>query len=86
MEYEGNVRGGSVIYIDPVHRIVFWNEMCGGDMKVTIDIPSAERWVAATGAPLSMRDEIVAFVAESVQRDQASTWVYRITPTSIDFY
>lgn len=86
VEYEGTSRAGSVIYIDPVHRIVFSNEMCGGDVKVAIDIPPADTWEAATGAPLSMRDEIVTFVAERVQREQASTWRYRITDTSIEFY
>jgi hypothetical protein len=86
VEYDGNVRAGTVIYIDPVHRIVFSNEMCGGGIKVSIEIPSAAHWVKATGAPLAMRDDIVAFVAASVQRDQASSWQYRITDTSIDFY
>lgn len=86
VEYEGNVRAGSVIYIDPMHRIVFSNEMCGGSIKVSVEIPSVAHWVDATGAPLTMRDEIVAFVADSVHRDQASSWRYRITDTSIDFY
>jgi len=86
VEYDGNVRSGTVIYIDPMHRIVFPNEMCGGSIKVSVEIPSTAHWVDATGAPLAMRDEIVAFVAESVHRDQASSWRYRITETSIDFY
>ena len=86
VEYEGNVRAGRVIYIDPMHRIVFENELCGGALHATVYIPTAAHWEDATGAPLAMRDAIVAFVAESVQRDQASTWKYRITATSIDFY
>ena len=86
VEYEGNVRAGSVIYIDPMHRITFSNEMCGGSLKASIEIPSVKHWVEATGASLAMRDDIVAFVAASVQRDQASSWRYRITDTSIDFY
>lgn len=86
VEYEGTSRAGSVIYIDPVHRIVFTNEMCGGDIKVSIDIPSADTWESATGAPLSLRDDIIAFVAARVHQEQASTWRYRVTDTSIDFY
>lgn len=86
LEYEGTVRAGAVIYIDPVHRIVFPNEMCGGALQASIEIPTVTHWEDATGAPLWMRDEIVAFVAERVQRDQASTWQYRITAASIDFY
>ena len=86
VEYSGTSRVGEVIYIDPVHRIVFPNEMRGGDTRVSIVIPSAEAWESETGAPLSLRDEIIAFVAARVQQDQASTWRYRITDTSIDFH
>lgn len=86
LEYEGTFRGGSVIYVDPVYRIAFPNEMCGGALHASIEIPIIAHWEDATGAPLSMREEIVAFVAARVQQEQASTWRYRITPTSIDFY
>jgi len=86
LEHEGPRRGGTVIYIDPIHRIVFENELCGGALHATIYIPAIAHWEDATGAPLSLRDEIVAFVAERVRQEQASTWRYRITPTSIDFY
>ena len=65
---------------------MFENELCGGAVHATIYIPSAAHWEEATGAPLSLRDEIVAFVAERVQQEKAGAWRYRITPTSIDFY
>jgi len=86
IEYEGTLRAGSVIYVDPIHRIVFENELCGGALHATIYIPSAAHWEDATGAPLSLRDEIVAFVAERVQQEKAGACRYRITPASIDFY
>ena len=86
IEYEGTARAGTVIYIDPVHRIVFENELCGGELHATIYIPTIAHWEDATGAPLSLREEIVAFVAERVHQEQASTWRYRITPTAIDVY
>jgi hypothetical protein len=86
LEYEGTARAGSVIYIDPVRRIVFENELCRGALQATIYIPTAAHWEAATGAPLAMRDEIVAFIAQRVQHEQASNWKYRITDASIDFY
>jgi hypothetical protein len=60
--------------------------MRGGDTRVSIVIPSAEAWESETCAPLLLRDEIIAFVAARVQQDQASTWRYRITYTSIDFH
>ena len=86
LEYEGNYRAGTIIYTDGEHTLRFYHEMCGGSMKFSIDIPAAEHWVAATGAPLSERDEIVAFVADQVKRDQAPSWRYEITPSTIDFY
>lgn len=86
LEYAGTFRGGSVIYSDGVYRIAFDNEMCGGDMKFTIYLPTAEHWESATGAPLAERDDIVGFVARQVQKEQASSWRYEITADSIDFY
>lgn len=86
IEYEGTLRGGSVIYIDGDRRLSFDNELCGGAMKCTIYVPSAEHWLAATGVPLAERDEIIAYVAQRVQREQASSWRYEITSNSIDFY
>ena len=86
LEYEGTYRAGTIIYTDGERTIRFYHEMCGGSMKFSIDVPSADHWVAATGAPLTERDEIVKFVADQVKRDQAPNWRYEITPTTIDFY
>jgi hypothetical protein len=86
LEYEGNYRAGTIVYGDGDRVIRFSHEMCGGDLKFAIDIPTIEHWEAATGTPLSERDEIVGWLAGQVQRDQAPSWKYRITPNSIDFY
>jgi hypothetical protein len=86
LEYEGTYRAGTIIYTDGDHTIRFYHEMCGGSLHFSIDIPAADHWVAATGLPLSDREEIVNFVAAQVKRDQAPTWNYRITPNTIDFY
>ncbi len=86
LEYEGNYRAGTIHLIDGERRISFFHEMCGGDMKFTIDIPPVEQWEARTGAPVSERDDIIDFVARRVKQDQASSWTYRITHNSIDFY
>jgi hypothetical protein len=86
LEYEGNFRRGTIHYIDGDRRISFWHEMCGGDMKFTIDIPPIEQWESRTGAPLSERDDIINFLAARVKQEQASTWRYEITANSIDFY
>lgn len=86
LEYEGNFRAGKIIYDDGERRIPFYHEMCGGDLHFSIDVPTVERWEAATGTPVSERDEILAFIAKRVQAEQASSWQYRFTDRSIDFY
>ena len=86
LEYEGNFRAGTIIYIDGDTRIRFYHEMCGGEMKFSIDVPVVAHWQDATGTPLSQRDDIIAFVAQRVKQEQASSWRYEITANSIDFY
>jgi hypothetical protein len=86
LEYEGNYRGGTITYNDGDRRISFWHEMAGGNIHFYIDVPTAEQWEAATKTPLSERDKILTFVAERVKAEKASTWQYRITDRSIDFY
>ncbi len=86
LEFEGNFRGGTIHYIDGDRRISFWHEMAGGGFHMFIDIPPVERWEAATGAPLSERDDIVSFVAEETRRRQASAWSYEITETEIRYF
>lgn len=86
VDYEGTYRAGTIVYVDDDVRIAFPNEMCGGSIKFSIEVPSAAHWEAATGAPLSSRDEIIAFVAKRVKQERASSWSYEITGTSIDFY
>lgn len=86
LEYEGSYRAGVVIYVDGDTRVRFAQEMTGGDMKFTIETPSAEHWEGFTKTPLKKRDEIVAFVAERVRIEKANSWRYEITDESIDFY
>ena len=86
VDYEGTYRAGTITYVDGDARIAFPYEMCGGALKFSIEVPAAEHWEAATGTPLSSRDEIIAFVAQRVGQEQASSWRYEITGCSIDFY
>lgn len=86
LEYAGNVRSGVVTYVEGSLRIDFPHEMCGGELMYSIDIPTVERWEAATGTPPGRRDEIVDFVAERVRSEQAPSCRYRITANAIDYY
>ena len=86
LEYEGNYRAGTITYIDGDTRIRFSHEMAGGDVKFSIEIPSAEHWEGFTKTPRSARDDIIAFLAERVRIEKANSWRYRITSESIDYY
>lgn len=86
LEYEGTYRAGTITYIDGDVKIRFAHEMGGGDVKFSIEIPTAEHWEGFTKTPLSERDEIVAFLAKRVRIEKASSWRYEITDEAIDFY
>jgi hypothetical protein len=86
LEYEGTFRAGTITFVDGMRRIRFYHEMCGGDLHASIDVPTTDAWEKETGVSLAERDEIIAWVAERVRTEQASTWRYRITDRSIDFY
>ncbi len=86
LTYDGTFRGGTITYVEGDLRIAFPHEMAGGDCKFTIDLPSLAVWEAWTGTPVARRDEIVRFVAETVQREKASSWRYEIDARSISYY
>lgn len=85
LEFEGNFRAGTIIYVEGDIRVNFYHEMCGGGVHFSIDLPLPEKWEAETGRPLSERDDIIEFVAAETQRRQARSWRYRIYANRIDF-
>ena len=86
LRYEGTFRAGAIVYEDGESQIRFAHEMGRGACRLRVRIPAAAHWQSATGTPLAERDDIVAFVAECVQREQAGGWRYEIAPEAIDFY
>ncbi len=86
LSYSGNFRGGTITYSDGEYTIDFYHEMGGGNCKMYIDIPTEDQWEIKTHVPLSERKEILEFVAERVQRDQAPSWKYEIRSDIIYFY
>ncbi|MFT3724831.1 MAG: hypothetical protein QM773_14765 [Hyphomonadaceae bacterium] len=86
LEYEGNYRAGTIVYVDGDNRIRFSHEMAGGGAKFSIETPSKEHWEGFTKTPLKARDEIIAFVAERVRIEKASSWRYEITDEAINYY
>lgn len=85
LEFEGNFRAGTILYIEGETTLRFNHEMCGGGVHFSIDVPTATKWEAETGRPLADRDDIVAFVAAETQRTKARSWNYVIRADRIDF-
>ncbi len=85
LEFEGNFRAGTIIYVEGDTRLRFSHEMCGGGVHFSIDVPIAAKWESETGCPLEERDDIVEFLAAETQRKQARSWNYVIRDNRIDF-
>ncbi len=86
IEYEGNFRSGTIIYIDNEVRIEFYHEMGGGNCMFYIDIPTEDQWEAVTRTSISERQDIIDFVAARVKSEQASNCNYKIEKASIGYY
>jgi len=86
IEYEGNFRAGSIIYIEDEIRFELYHEMGGGNCMFYIDIPTEKQWTAATNTALSRRKDILEFIAQTVQAQQASNCNYEIKENTITYY
>jgi hypothetical protein len=86
LEYDGSFRGGTITYVEGELRIPFSHEMYGGKYHFGIDIFNESQWEAQTKTPLSRRQEIIEFVAQTVQREQASNWKYEIRESDIAYF
>jgi len=86
IEFEGSYRSGYVTYIEGDLRIRFLHEMYGGEFKFGIEIPEESKWEEVTKVPLARRQEIIEWLAEAVQREQASTWQYIIREKDIAYF
>lgn len=86
ISYEGDFHSGSIIFHEGDLSISFYHEMGGGDCKFFIIIPTKDEWEVLTKTELKRRDEIIQFVAETVQREKASTWKFEIREDMIYFF
>ena len=86
IEYEGNLRAGTVIYTDIDTRIEFYNEMGGGNCMVYITVPVENQWEEQTKTSLSRRKDILEYVAAAVHSQQASNCYFEIKEDAISFY
>lgn len=86
LEFRNVGRAGEVVYVEAERRLVFPHEIGGGDCRWWIAVPAPADWLARTGVPLSERAEILRFVAETAQREQASSWRFEIADDAILFF
>lgn len=86
LEYVSQGKAGEVIYIEGGKKITFTMEAGAYGCVFFLNIPSAAAWEKNTNFPLSEREDILTFVAEQTQRDQASSCTYKISDTEIYYY
>lgn len=86
LEYVSQGKAGEVIYIEGGKKITFYMEVGAYDCVFFLNIPSAAAWEKTTNFPLSKREDILTFVAEQTQRDQASSCTYKISDSEIYYY
>lgn len=86
IDYEGNFRAGTIIYIDSEIQIRFNHEMGGGNCMFYVEIPTEQEWENKTNTSLKDRQSILQFVAETLKREQASASKYVIEHNQITFY
>ncbi len=86
LDYSGNVRSGSVEYIDGEIKLTFMSEMGSGNCMFYIIVPSEKEWEESTKTPLEKRSDILDFIAQTAKRDYASNGRYEISETHIGFY
>jgi hypothetical protein len=86
VEYVSQGRCGKVIYVKDSHKITFYMERGGGNCIFYLDISSESQWKKNTGFSLERRDDIIHFIAERIQNDQASVGHYKIDVTGIVYY
>lgn len=82
-------RAGTVTYeerLPQLRRLHFAHEIAGGPWHWAVTVPTPARWQAETGLPLAERDELLRFVAESLQRSQGPHWAWTLTDDTIAFH
>lgn len=83
LSYTSSGRSGTVIYTEGVISLTFYYELGGGNCIAFIDIPPAGQWEKRTGLPLDRREDILLFVAQRSQADQAPNGRYQIGADAI---
>lgn len=86
VRYLSEGRCGKVIYESTEATFALYYEFGGGDVIVCVDIPSPQKWEAATGLPLERRDEILNFIGQRVVKDQTRGRSFKIEGNWMNIY
>jgi len=70
LDYQDQGRGGTIRFVGGKTAFTMWWEYAGGAATALIGIPSGEEWEARTGIPLSLREEVLAFIGGRILRDK----------------
>ena len=86
LSYDNQGRSGRVLFHDLERHLAFAWEMTGDEAEpLVITVPSAAAWEGCTGWPLGQREEILRFVADTAQREQARSWRAELRDEAIVF-
>ena len=72
IRYSNQGRGGTLHFESRETSFDLWWEYAGGNALAIIEIPTAEKWVAATQLPLEKRMDFLNFIGEQVVLDQTA--------------
>ena len=86
LTYDNHGRSGRVLFHELECCLAFAWEMTGDDADpLVIAVPPAADWERCTGRPLSEREAILRFVADTAQREQARSWRAEVRDDAIVF-
>jgi hypothetical protein len=86
LEFFSHGRDGEVVYIEGDTKLHFYMEMGGGNCIFYLNIPSKEQWESVTKLPLNEREDILNYIAEGTQREQAPSSYFTISDTEISYF
>ncbi|MEZ5355885.1 MAG: hypothetical protein R2762_24905 [Bryobacteraceae bacterium] len=88
LTYAAKGRDGEVVFSNDRTQFRMYYEFGGGDALALIHIPTEAQWVGRTGLPLSLRDEVLRFIAGQVIADQTTSGNnnYKIEDSCITIY
>lgn len=86
LEYINEGRSGNVIYSDGNIEFKMYYEFGSGECAAIVNIPSVEEWKKVTDSPLSLRSEILNFVADQIVKEKTTNGYFKLADNFIEIY